>query len=74
MSSKLIKMVLVVVLALALCGVALAGALAKKPVVRAEPLACFSMDEKVVCFDGSPCGEQLCQNLDADTVLCTSAH
>jgi hypothetical protein len=40
--------------------------------VTAEPLPCFTEGESVVCFDGNPEGNVVCEKLDDNFVLCTS--
>jgi hypothetical protein len=73
-----IKCSVLVLVAVSIASLLMAAPLEKQPrrsgEVIAEPLHCLQSDRRLICFDGTPLGKQVCTNLTFDTVLCTPAH
>lgn len=74
MKRNTLKAILVVVVLAVLSTGLLAWAFERKGVVHSEPMACFTSGAKVVCFDGEPAGNLICEEADAHTVICLSAE
>lgn len=47
---------------------------ARKPVVTSEPIPCYTEGDRVICFDGEPAGDFVCEQADDTTVLCLAAR
>ena len=72
MKSINLRVLLTVLLAIFFFMIIIGWGFERKAKVYVQALSCFTQDQKLVCFDGDMNGSQTCQQLDQDTVICSS--
>ena len=73
MKKGLLKASLVVLVATIFLGGLLGWAFERKGTVNSAPMTCYTEGQQVICFDGNPAGDFVCEQADDTTVLCLAS-
>lgn len=72
MTRKPIRTMMILLMVVFSFAAIMAWAADRKPVVRSEPLPCFSVGSVLVCVDGSLDSKLTCAAADINTFVCTN--